>query len=60
MKNKTIGMIGIKFALFSKDSDDLSITISMKKIIRNWGQNVAQGAIWRKIMRLHSRTENDH
>ena len=45
---KTVGMIGMRLVPFSKDRD----------LYR--GQNVAQGAIWRKIMSLHSKTENDH
>ena len=31
-----------------------------KKIIKNWGQNVALGQLGDKIMSLHSKTENDH
>ena len=29
LKKKTAGIIGMRFALSSKDSDDLSVTISM-------------------------------
>ena len=43
MKNKTIGMIGIKFALFSKDSDDLSITISMEENYQKSGAKYSSG-----------------
>ena len=50
-------MIGMRFAKFSKDSDDLSVTIYMGKIIRNWGQSVALEAIWKQNS-LHSKTED--
>ena len=31
LKKKTAGIIGIRFALFSNDSDDLSVTICMEE-----------------------------
>ena len=45
----------MRFTLFSM----ILVSPSLwKKTIRNWGQNVAQGAIWGKIMNLHSKIED--
>ena len=36
-------MIGIRFALFSKDSDDLSVTISMEENYQKLGAKCSSG-----------------
>ena len=49
----------MRFAQFSKDSDDLSVTISMGENCQKSGAKLAQGAIYEKIMSLHSKIQNE-
>ena len=46
-------MIGMRLAPFSKDSDDHSITISMKENYQKSGGNLKK-----KIMSMYSKTED--
>ena len=43
LKKKTTGMIGIRFALFSKDGDDLSVTISIEENYKKLGTKYSSG-----------------
>ena len=42
-KKKTVGMIGMRFATFSKDSDNLSVTISMEENYQKSGAKCSTG-----------------
>ena len=42
-EKKTAGMIGMRFALFSKDNDDLSVTISIEENHQKLGPKCSSG-----------------
>ena len=48
----------MRFTLFSIDSDDLGVTISMEENYQKLGAKYSLGGNLEKIMSLHSKTEN--